>query len=229
MYVTSFRLAVVVFVLCCLCLSETAAKQTVRGIVVDAETGVSLVGANVTNGDVGVVTDVTGQFSLSVVLGDSIVVTFVGFQPVVIPVARNLQPLTVRMHKVAVPISEIVVTGGFSEQTLNELPASVTVFEKKELAVSGARHMHDLIPAVANLNWAGGTSRPRYFQIRGIGERSHYAGEGPPSFSVGFVIDDVDCIMNNLPATDEADTSASKLISFIDGRVPRAKSKVALD
>ena len=192
MYVTGFRLVVVVLVLCCLCLSETAAKQTLRGIVVDAETGVSLVGANVTNGDVGVVTDVTGKFSLSVVSSDSIVVTFVGFQPVVIPAARNLQPLTVRMHKVAVPISEIVVTGGFSEQTLNELPASVTVFEKKELEVSGARHIHDLIPAVANLNWAGGTSRPRYFQIRGIGERSHYAGEGPPSFSVGFVIDDVD-------------------------------------
>ena len=98
MYVTGFRLVVVVLVLCCLCLSETAAKQTLRGIVVDAETGVSLVGANVTNGDVGVVTDVTGKFSLSVVSGDSIVVTFVGFQQVVIPAARDLQPLTVRMH-----------------------------------------------------------------------------------------------------------------------------------
>jgi outer membrane receptor protein involved in Fe transport len=42
------------------------------------------------------------------------------------------------------------------------------------------------------LNSAGGTSRPRYFQIRGIGERSHYFAEGPPNFSVGFVMDDID-------------------------------------
>ena len=42
------------------------------------------------------------------------------------------------------------------------------------------------------MNWAGGTSRPRYFQIRGVGERSHYFGEGPPNFSVGFVLDDID-------------------------------------
>ena len=53
-------------------------------------------------------------------------------------------------------------------------------------------HFQSLIDEVPNLNWAGGTSRPQYFQIRGVGERSNYAGEGPPSFSVGTVVDDVD-------------------------------------
>ena len=49
-----------------------------------------------------------------------------------------------------------------------------------------------MVESIPNVHYAGGTSRPRYFQIRGIGERSHYAGEGPPNFSVGFVMDDVD-------------------------------------
>ena len=49
-----------------------------------------------------------------------------------------------------------------------------------------------MIKRVSNLNWAGGTSRPRYFQLRGIGERSQYFGEGPPNFSVGYVLDDID-------------------------------------
>ena len=49
-----------------------------------------------------------------------------------------------------------------------------------------------MVDRIPNLNWAGGTSRPRYFQIRGIGERSHYFGEGPPNFSVGFLLDNID-------------------------------------
>ena len=55
-----------------------------------------------------------------------------------------------------------------------------------------SEHFQTLTDQVPNLNWAGGTSRPRYFQIRGVGERSHYFGEGAPNFSVGFVMDDMD-------------------------------------
>src|SRR5262249_62343842 len=38
--------------------------------------------------------------------------------------------------------------------------------------------------------WAGDTSRPRYFQIRGIGELEQY--QGAPNPSVGLLIDDID-------------------------------------
>ena len=50
-----------------------------------------------------------------------------------------------------------------------------------------------------NLHWAGGTSRPRFFQIRGIGEREQY--EGAPNPSVGFLIDDIDFSGIGMPAT----------------------------
>ena len=49
-----------------------------------------------------------------------------------------------------------------------------------------------MIDQIPNLNWAGGTSRPRYFQIRGIGERSQYFGEGSPNHSVSYEIDGID-------------------------------------
>ena len=57
---------------------------------------------------------------------------------------------------------------------------------------SGQFHFDDIIKKIPNLNYAGGTSRARYFQIRGIGERSQYAGEGGPIYYVGTVIDDID-------------------------------------
>ena len=47
-----------------------------------------------------------------------------------------------------------------------------------------------MVALVPNLNWAGDTSLPRYFQIRGIGELQQY--QGAPNPSVGFLIDDVD-------------------------------------
>ncbi|MDC0145562.1 TonB-dependent receptor [bacterium] len=56
----------------------------------------------------------------------------------------------------------------------------------------GNIHFDDIIKKIPNLNYAGGTSRVRYFQIRGIGERSQYAGEGGPIYYVGTVIDDID-------------------------------------
>jgi outer membrane receptor protein involved in Fe transport len=51
---------------------------------------------------------------------------------------------------------------------------------------------------VPNLSFAGGTSRVRFFQIRGIGEQEQY--EGAPNPSVGFLIDDIDFSGIAMPA-----------------------------
>ena len=56
------------------------------------------------------------------------------------------------------------------------------------------QHFSDLIQKVPNLNYAGGTSRPRYFQIRGEGSVSRYADQGPPSPYVGIVLDGIDIV-----------------------------------
>ena len=88
--------------------------------------------------------------------------------------------------------AEIIVHAGLSEESLQRTASSLTVLTKQDIERSSSDHFQVLTDQIPNLNWAGGTSRPRYFQIRGVGERSHYFGEGPPNFSVGFVLDDMD-------------------------------------
>lgn len=51
-------------------------------------------------------------------------------------------------------------------------------------------HFEELIPQLPGVMNAGGTSRARFFQIRGIGERSSY--EGMPNESVTILLDEID-------------------------------------
>lgn len=87
-------------------------------------------------------------------------------------------------------LEEVTVTATLRQQSLIEAPLSVTVLDAQQLRDAGRQHFEDMLGAVPNLHWAAGTSRPRYFQIRGIGEREQY--EGAPNPSVGFLIDDID-------------------------------------
>ena len=88
------------------------------------------------------------------------------------------------------PLDEIVVTATLRSVPLEELPGSASVLTETTLRDAGQQHFEDVLPLVPNLNWAGDTSRPRYFQIRGIGELQQY--QGAPNPSVGFLIDDID-------------------------------------
>lgn len=96
-------------------------------------------------------------------------------------------------------LEEIVVTATLRRQALAEVPLSITVLDETTLRDAGRQHFEDVLAAVPNLHWAGGTSRPRYFQLRGIGEREQY--EGAPNPSVGFLIDDIDFSGIAMPAT----------------------------
>ncbi len=90
-----------------------------------------------------------------------------------------------------VKLAPVLVTADLWASPLAKLPASVTVFDEAALQAGGVRHFSDLVDQISNLTWTGGTSRPRYFQIRGIGENSQYEGETPDS-AVRFMVDDMD-------------------------------------
>jgi iron complex outermembrane receptor protein len=87
-------------------------------------------------------------------------------------------------------LDEIIVTATLMAVPDQELPASVSVLDAATLREAGQQNFEDVMALVPNLNWAGDTSLPRYFQIRGIGELQQY--QGAPNPSVGFLIDDVD-------------------------------------
>ncbi|HUI61497.1 MAG TPA: TonB-dependent receptor, partial [Steroidobacteraceae bacterium] len=87
-------------------------------------------------------------------------------------------------------LDEVVITATLQPTAEQDVPASVAVLDARTLQEAGQQHLEDVLALVPNLNWAGDTSRPRYFQIRGIGELEQY--QGAPNPSVGFLIDDID-------------------------------------
>jgi outer membrane receptor protein involved in Fe transport len=97
------------------------------------------------------------------------------------------------------PLEEIVVTASLRPASLGEFPASTTVLDASLLEAAGLQHFQDVLGLVPNLNWSGGTSRPRYFQLRGVGELEQY--QGAPNPSVGFLIDGIDFSGVGMPAT----------------------------
>jgi iron complex outermembrane receptor protein len=96
-------------------------------------------------------------------------------------------------------LDEIVVTATLRATKVAELPQSVTVLDRDTLKEAGVQHFQDVLGLIPDLNWAGGTSRPRFFQLRGIGEVEQY--QGAPNPSVGFLIDDIDFSGVGMPAT----------------------------
>ena len=155
----------------------------------DQSTDEPLQGVNITGEKTGTATNESGEFSIDVPPGTELEFSHIGYHSI----SQSAQNgMSVEMSPAVIKSGEIIVRAGLSDESLQKTTASVTVFTAKDIRESGADHFQTLIDQIPNLNWAGGTSRPRYFQIRGIGERSHYFGEGPPNFSVGFVMDDMD-------------------------------------
>ncbi len=91
----------------------------------------------------------------------------------------------------AVTLDAVRVTADLWASPLAQIPASVTVFDEATLRLGAVGHFGDLADRIPNLTYTGGTSRPRYFQIRGIGENSQFEGETPDS-AVRFLVDDFD-------------------------------------
>ena len=87
-------------------------------------------------------------------------------------------------------IETITVTSDFRQQSLLQAPISMSVLTDIEIEQRSANHLEELIAVSPNVNFASGSQRARYYQIRGIGERSQF--QEPINPSVGVIIDDVD-------------------------------------
>src|SRR6202161_4798284 len=96
-------------------------------------------------------------------------------------------------------LQEIVVTASLRDTRVADLPQSVSVLDAATLQGAGVQHFEDVLALIPNLSWASGSSRPRFFQLRGIGEVEQY--QGAPNPSVGFLIDDIDFSGVGMPAT----------------------------
>ena len=161
----------------------------ISGIVLDTYSAQPIKGVNITSDNLGTSTNADGEFQLDVNERTIIQFSHIGYHTKEL---AAINEMVVILEEKVIDTKEIIVYAGLTDETLQRITSSVTVFTKRDIKENGSEHFQFLTDYIPNLNWAGGTSRPRYFQIRGVGERSHYFGEGPPNFSVGFVLDDID-------------------------------------
>lgn len=87
-------------------------------------------------------------------------------------------------------IETITVQGGYRATNIQQSPSSISVLTQDELTLRNGQNLEEIVGAVANVNFASGSQRARYYQIRGIGERSQY--QEPINPSVGLMVDDID-------------------------------------
>ncbi len=87
-------------------------------------------------------------------------------------------------------LEPIVVTATLRPLPASEMSGAVTVLAGDDVQNAAVVHLEELLPQVPSLSWAGASSRPRYFQLRGIGELEQY--QGAPNPSLGFLVDEID-------------------------------------
>ncbi len=87
-------------------------------------------------------------------------------------------------------IEKITVLGDYRKVNVQNTPSSLSVLTQEDISLRSAQNLEEVVGAVANVNFSGGSQRARYYQIRGIGERSQF--QEPINASVGLVVDDID-------------------------------------
>jgi outer membrane receptor protein involved in Fe transport len=87
-------------------------------------------------------------------------------------------------------LEPVVVTATLRPRPANESPGGVTILAGEVVHDAAVAHLEELLPLIPSLSWAGASSRPRYLQLRGIGELEQY--QGAPNPSIGFLVDEID-------------------------------------
>ena len=134
----------------------------------------------------GTASDNNGYFILKCDENDKIVISHINFRTVEILASKI--PNNIYLINNDLNIEEVKIYGGLNNSNYH----STEIIPNIDLILKGKSHFQDIFTMISNFNYAGATSRPRYLQIRGLGELSQFAGEGPPHFYVGYILDDID-------------------------------------
>ena len=123
-------------ILCILCsLGAMAQKKSITGVVTDAS-GESVIGASVvevgtTNG---VITDISGKFTLMVDPNGKIKVSYVGYQPQVLDV-KGKNSFNIKLKEDSEMLDEVVVTGYGGKQLRTKVTNSISKVKEESLKV----------------------------------------------------------------------------------------------
>lgn len=150
-------------------------KKRVSGTVLDPF-GEPVIGANVVEKGTmnGIITDINGKFALDVVSGATLVISYIGYTTIEVPVA-NKENLTITLKEDTETLEEVVVVGYGTQKKVNLTGAVETVNTKSLEGRSLPNLSQALQGSVSGANFSVGNSgfepgADMTFQIRGQGD-----------------------------------------------------------
>lgn len=157
-------------------------KGIIRGTIIEDETGLTVIGANVVIPEplTGVSTDLDGKFSIEIAPGTyNVQVSYISFQKitiqeVIVKAGEVTQLGTVRMKSSSLQLDEVVVTATAtrkSEAALNTMKkksvAMMDGISAQKMALTGDGDAGEAAKRVTGVTIEGG----KYISVRGLGDR----------------------------------------------------------
>ena len=164
-----------------------AENSTIKGKVIDSQTGEPLTGAyiSVSGTKKVAVTNLDGEFTIDAKPGDMLVVTSLGYEKTQVRAANNI---TISMASTATMLNETVVVG-YNTQKRNSLTGSMQSIGSKELTnVTTANVTNMLTGKVPGMNVMPGSGKPGSFGAIIVRGKSTINGSTAPLWVIDGVI-----------------------------------------
>ncbi len=88
---------------------------------------------------------------------------------------------TLAQEATPIELDTVKVSADFRDLDLQQIPSAITVVGEDDIKKRNADHLESILSLAPNVNFSAGASRGRFFQIRGIGERSQFIDPVNPS------------------------------------------------
>jgi TonB-linked SusC/RagA family outer membrane protein len=194
-----FRALVALLVMLVLSTTLSAQKTPITGIVKDASNGEAILGANIFEKGTsnGTITNFDGQFTLSVAPNATLVIKYVGYLTVEMPIAGK-KNLVIQLKEDAVALGEVVAIG-YGSQKKKEVTGSVASIKAEDFNAGIKTSPIGLLQGkVAGLNVIKTSSDPTNtgynIQIRGFSTLDKGAGTSPLFIVDGIPVNNIDNI-----------------------------------
>ena len=180
-----------------LTLPFSASAAPIKGKVVDKKTQEALIGVSIAlkdNPAVGTITDVDGNFSLSLNEQQDILrVTYIGYETCEIDLDKMNHPLVIEMNEDNFKLDEVVVTGQGAEISKRRLSSNVSTVSEKDLIKMPQGRIDQLLQnALPNVQITLSNGQPGTTSlIKSRGLSSAYFSSTPVSYVAGVRVDNM--------------------------------------
>jgi len=165
-------------------------QSTLSGVVIDAESKEVLIGATVSSGAFGTITDYLGQFALKQIDQDAgVLVSYVGYvdRQLYLSEIELLGSAPIALSQSSALLETAVITGSRYERKLAESPVSINVINAEIIANTNAQNIDRVLDKIPGVQMLDGQAN-----IRGGSGYSYGAGS-----RVLLLVDDIPALQGD--------------------------------